>query len=76
MYLKKKEEIIKRKKIDEVDIKVQDSKGNKNKNNINTSSTYNNNYNNNYNNYNNVNNQPSHLNQDYINQARNQINNM
>ena len=73
--LKKEKEKEEEKKIQEDDIKVEDSK--ENKNNINTSSTYNNNnYNNNYNNFNNVNNQPPHLNQDYINQARNQINNM
>jgi hypothetical protein len=67
---------------EEDDIKVEDS--NDTKNNISTSSTSSNNYNN-YNTYNNNNinnninnnfNQPPHLNQDYINQARNQINNM
>ena len=73
----KKEDKEEEKKIEEDDIKVEDSKENKNINNINTSSTYNSNFNNNYNNFNNnFNNQPPHLNQDYINQARNQINNM
>ena len=72
-----------KKEEEEDDIKVEDTKDIK-KNTINTStsntsSNYNNtfNNNNNYNNFNNFNNnQPPHLNQEYINQARNQLNNM
>ena len=66
---------------EEDDIKVEDIKNIK-KSNINntptsnTSSNYNYNTTFNNNNYNNYNNQPPHLNQEYINQARNQINNM
>ena len=57
---------------EEDDIKVEDTKDIKKNNSSLPSNAYNNNYSNN----NNFNTQPPHLNQDYINQARNQLNNM